>query len=493
MSPTPGVVIPTRDELSLQPLLVSLAATPLPPTAQVVIVDDRSNPLPDIAIPRELRARSAVRVQRSWGRGLPAAANLGWRVCDTEWVVFLPTDVRVTLEWADQLMRELAAAGARTGLSQGQSPAGRSRHGAVSPWSLGDLAARRDALNEVGGFDERYRCGSRAAIDVALRMHRDGWLLRQAARQLDHRATQPRPAPAPPYRCMADDALLRRMHGRRWRQTIGAPRGHFGWHAGTTAAAATANLAAAARGVGAPIPRRLPLLLAGAAVTSSAALVATRVIQRQRPGRSRWSTAAAGIIESPVAVMQRLRGELRHRVAAAWPTEVLAVLFERDGTLIRDIPLNTDPGQVRPLPGARAAVDRLRRKGVRVGLMATETAVGAGDVTRHQMRAVNEQVDRLLGPFDTWQLCTHAPDAGCSCRLPEPGMPSRAARELDVPVSALAVVGHLGEDVTSALRAGARSVLVPGPNTSAAAIATAPRTARDLQTAVELIVRGDVP
>ena len=34
-----------------------------------------------------------------------------------------------------------------------------------------------------------------------------------------------------------------------------------------------------------------------------------------------------------------------------------AVLFDRDGTLVEDVPYNGDPDRVRLLPGAEAAVD----------------------------------------------------------------------------------------------------------------------------------------
>jgi len=37
----------------------------------------------------------------------------------------------------------------------------------------------------------------------------------------------------------------------------------------------------------------------------------------------------------------------------------LAVLFDRDGTLVDDVPFNGDPDLVTPRPGARAAVTRL--------------------------------------------------------------------------------------------------------------------------------------
>ena len=44
-----------------------------------------------------------------------------------------------------------------------------------------------------------------------------------------------------------------------------------------------------------------------------------------------------------------------------------AVLFDRDGTLIEDVPYNGDPALVRPVPGARAALDRLRAAGFKIG------------------------------------------------------------------------------------------------------------------------------
>ena len=43
------------------------------------------------------------------------------------------------------------------------------------------------------------------------------------------------------------------------------------------------------------------------------------------------------------------------------------VLFDRDGTLVHDFPYNGDPDWVRPVDGAKEALDRLRARGVRVG------------------------------------------------------------------------------------------------------------------------------
>ncbi len=41
-----------------------------------------------------------------------------------------------------------------------------------------------------------------------------------------------------------------------------------------------------------------------------------------------------------------------------------AVLLDRDGTLLVDVPYNGDPAKVEPMPGAREALDRLRAEDV---------------------------------------------------------------------------------------------------------------------------------
>ena len=59
------------------------------------------------------------------------------------------------------------------------------------------------------------------------------------------------------------------------------------------------------------------------------------------------------------AVAHRLTGWWRHRNAEPWPPPVEAVLFDRDGTIVEDVPYNGNPERVRPMPDARHSVDRL--------------------------------------------------------------------------------------------------------------------------------------
>ena len=51
-----------------------------------------------------------------------------------------------------------------------------------------------------------------------------------------------------------------------------------------------------------------------------------------------------------------------------------AVLFDRDGTLVQDVPYNGDPGAVRVVDGAPAAVARVGRPGWPPGWSPTSPA-----------------------------------------------------------------------------------------------------------------------
>lgn len=164
------------------------------------------------------------------------------------------------------------------------------------------------------------------------------------------------------------------------------------------------------------------------------------------------------------------------------------MLFDRDGTLVEDVPYNGDPARVAPVPGARAALDLVRANGFRVGVVTNQSGVGRGWLTEDQVRAVHARLAELLGPVDDWRYCPHLPDAACACRKPAPGMVSSACAALGVRPDRCVVIGDIGADVEAARAAGARSVLVPTPVTRAAEVADAPVVAADLLTATEIAV-----
>src|SRR3712207_7937373 len=109
-----------------------------------------------------------------------------------------------------------------------------------------------------------------------------------------------------------------------------------------------------------------------------------------------------------------------------------AVLLDRDGTLLVDVPYNGDPERVRPMPGAAEALARLREAGVPTALITNQSGIGRGLVDREQVDAVNARMEELLGPVGPKAICPHGPDDGCACRKPRPGLVLQAAEALGV-------------------------------------------------------------
>ncbi|MFI7015870.1 D-glycero-alpha-D-manno-heptose-1,7-bisphosphate 7-phosphatase [Streptomyces sp. NPDC050164] len=169
---------------------------------------------------------------------------------------------------------------------------------------------------------------------------------------------------------------------------------------------------------------------------------------------------------------------------------VKAVLFDRDGTLVEDVPYNADPDCVRPVEGAREALALLRERGIRTGVVTNQSGVARGVLTDADVRRVNHRVDELLGPFEVFAVCPHGPDDGCHCRKPQPGMVLWAAGRICTSPADLVVIGDIGADVEAARRAGAHGILVPTEQTRPEETAAADHVAPDLLTAVRAVLDG---
>lgn len=167
-------------------------------------------------------------------------------------------------------------------------------------------------------------------------------------------------------------------------------------------------------------------------------------------------------------------------------TRVRTVLFDRDSILAED---PSGPDGVRPAPGAREALGMLRLHGVRTGFVALRPGGGHGRLSDADVRAVNHRVDELLGPFDIWGVCPHAPDDGCHCRPPEPGLILWAAGRVCTAPADCAVVGTAA-DAEAAARVGAHGILVPDERTRPEETARADHVAPDVLTAVRALLTG---
>ena len=489
-----SVVVPTLGRPSLDVLLDALAAAPGPRPAELVLVDDRPAGAP---LQPQRPGLPPIRVVRTGGGGPARARNLGWRTARTEWIAFLDDDVVPDPDWYQRLEHDLAALPADVAGSQGRvrvplpddrRPTDWERGTAglaTSSWITADLAYRRSALAAVGGFDERFPRAFREDSDLALRVMDTGARLVRGERWITHPVR-----PADRWVSVrvqagnADDVLMRRLHGPGWRERADAALGRRPQHTAVTAAAL-----AAAGGIALRRPRAAAIAaVAWLAGTAEFAWARIASGPRTRDEVATMILTSAGI--PPLATWHWLTGVVRHRRVPRWRGLPDLVLFDRDGTLVHDVPYNGDPAQVRPVDGAAEALDLLRARGVRVGVVSNQSGVARGLLTRDQVDACMDRLAELLGPFDTVQVCPHGPDDGCGCRKPAPGMVKAACAELDVDPARCVVVGDIGADVDAAAAAGAVGILVPTPVTRREEVAAADHRAGTLTEAVHDVLAG---
>ncbi|UNS97069.1 HAD-IIIA family hydrolase [Streptomyces tubbatahanensis] len=165
-----------------------------------------------------------------------------------------------------------------------------------------------------------------------------------------------------------------------------------------------------------------------------------------------------------------------------------AVLFDRDGTLIEDVPHNTDPARVRARPHAAEAMRLLEAAGTRAAVVTNQPDIGRGLLTLAQLEALHARMAELLGPIEVTAVCPHIPGAGCGCRKPAPGLVHAVCRVLGLPPARTVVVGDIGTDLLAAHHAGAPGLLVPNEATRPEETDAAPRTAGHLASAVRILL-----
>jgi histidinol-phosphate phosphatase family protein len=497
---TVDIVIPTVGRRSLVDLLCVLSEQPGPLPGTIYLIDDRPRPGQPL-IERGLDLGwicGRVRLLRGGGRGPAAARNRGWRASSADWIAFLDDDVVPAVDWLEQLALDIEQADPAVAGSQGRvrvplpahrPPTDWERNVAgleAARWITADMAYRRSALKAVDGFDQRFTRAFREDADLALRIIERGYRIVVGRRSIEHPA---RPAGAwISVRLQAgnaDDALMNRLHGPGWHRAAGSPKGRRPFHL-----AITFSLAAAAVGL---ITKRRWLTATGLAgwAAGTAEFAWSRIAPGPRTATEVRTMVLTSALIPPAATAHWLSGLWRWRsVRRRTGSRPAAVLFDRDGTLVEDVPYNGDPNRVVAMPRARLALDRLRAAGILVGVVSNQSGVARGVLNMDQVEAVNRRLEQLLGPMDSWAVCPHGPADFCECRKPAPGLVLQAARALGVAPERCVVVGDIGSDVEAALAAGARAILVPTPRTRPEEVAAAPEVARDLLEAVDRALGG---
>jgi histidinol-phosphate phosphatase family protein len=497
------IVIPTLGRPALVALIAALAEQPGPRPERVLVIDDRgAGAEGELDLGPEAGRLARLELRRGEGRGPAAARNLGWRTARARWVAFLDDDVVPDSDWSERLREDLESLPADVAGSQGRidvplpadrEPTDRERCVAgleAALWATADMAYRRRVLAQLGGFDERFPRAYREDADLGLRVTRAGYRIAAGQRRVVHPVGSSGPLASVRLQAgNADDVLMRALHGRGWRAAAHAPPGRKARHM-TIVAGALLGATAAVAG-----HRRLAATGAAAWLAGSAELAWARIASGPRTASEVGTMLLTSVLIPPAAASHTARGvvalpgRLRDRKRAPRPLPD-AVLLDRDGTLVVDVPYNDDPEAVQPMPGAAEALARLREAGVDTAVVSNQSGIGRGLLTADRVEAVNRRIEELLGPLGPWVVCPHAPEEGCDCRKPAPGLILRAAELVGADPGRCAVIGDVGSDVDAARAAGARAILVPTALTRREEVAAAPEVASDLPTAVDLLLEG---
>ena len=147
--------------------------------------------------------------------------------------------------------------------------------------------------------------------------------------------------------------------------------------------------------------------------------------------------------------------------------QVKHLILDRDGVLLAEAedgsPLIRADG-LRWLPGALEALAEFASTGLRVSVATNQSAIGSGLMTRPVLEEIHARLRAEAkaagGRIDEIFVCPHAPEAGCDCRKPAPGLIEAAIRSSGLPADSALVVGDALRDIKAAHGAGVKAALV---------------------------------
>ncbi len=145
-----------------------------------------------------------------------------------------------------------------------------------------------------------------------------------------------------------------------------------------------------------------------------------------------------------------------------------AVFFDKDGTLIKDVPYNVNPDLIELKTGAAEAVQKLKKAGWKVFVVSNQSGVARGFFDSGDLRAVWQKLNELCGiEFDGFYFCPHYEtgsvpqfSVACDCRKPKAGLLLQAAREHKLDLKKSWMIGDHAKDIEAGQRAGCQTILI---------------------------------
>jgi D-glycero-D-manno-heptose 1,7-bisphosphate phosphatase len=142
-----------------------------------------------------------------------------------------------------------------------------------------------------------------------------------------------------------------------------------------------------------------------------------------------------------------------------------AVFLDRDGVLNEAVVRDGKPyppgsaAEVRIVPGAPAALARLKALGLTLIVVTNQPDVSRGTQTAGAVEEIHTRLRREL-PVDDFFSCFHDDRDGCDCRKPKPGLLRLGAERHGIDPARSFMVGDRWRDIDAGKAAGCRTVWI---------------------------------
>lgn len=141
------------------------------------------------------------------------------------------------------------------------------------------------------------------------------------------------------------------------------------------------------------------------------------------------------------------------------------IILDRDGVINQDSDayIKTLDEWI-PLPGSIDAMARLSKAGWTVAVATNQSGVGRGYYSEATLQSMHDRLCQLVaeqgGKVDLIRYCPHAPEAGCGCRKPAPGLFQQIAKHFAQPLDGVPTVGDSLRDLEAGCAVGCTPYLV---------------------------------
>jgi len=152
-----------------------------------------------------------------------------------------------------------------------------------------------------------------------------------------------------------------------------------------------------------------------------------------------------------------------------------AIFFDKDGTLIVNVPFNVEPSLIRLMPRSKAGLRAFAAAGFELIIVSNQPGVALGYFAEAHLLEVEitirEKFKEIGVVLAASYFCPHAPaeaqygsTGSCRCRKPAAGMIERAARERSIDLEGSWLIGDILDDIQAGRSAGCRTVLIDNGN-----------------------------